>query len=103
MIGLVALVASVPGVVYGIRHALRQIGRFEGDPSRVVLGVILLVGSALPDSWADRVECRAGTTPQLVRPDGYVVWAGGPGLDTALHRWLGSREREPEPAVQGVS
>ena len=42
-----------------------------------------------PAGWADRVETRAGAEPQLVRPDGYVVWSGGPGLEDALHRWLG--------------
>ncbi|MFI5588833.1 FAD-dependent oxidoreductase [Amycolatopsis sp. NPDC051758] len=52
-------------------------------------GRAVLAGAALPDGWADRVETRAGAEPQLVRPDGYVVWSGGPGLEDALHTWLG--------------
>lgn len=54
-------------------------------------GRAVLVGAALPEGWADRVETRDGTHPLLVRPDGYVVWAGGPGLDAALDRWFGPR------------
>ena len=53
----------------------------------------VLLGAALPAGWADRVETRDGSGPQLVRPDGYVVWAGGPGLDEALQRWFGARVR----------
>lgn len=55
-------------------------------------GRAVLVGAPLPVGWADRVETRDGTEPQLVRPDGYVVWAGGPGLDAALRRWFGPNE-----------
>jgi 2-polyprenyl-6-methoxyphenol hydroxylase-like FAD-dependent oxidoreductase len=54
-------------------------------------GRAVLVGASLPGRWADRVETRDGTGPQLVRPDGYVAWAGGPGLDAALCRWFGPR------------
>jgi len=50
----------------------------------------VLVGAALPAHWAGRVETRAGDRPQLVRPDGYVVWTGGPGLEPALRRWFGA-------------
>jgi 2-polyprenyl-6-methoxyphenol hydroxylase-like FAD-dependent oxidoreductase len=56
-------------------------------------GRAVLVGAALPEGWADRVETREGSVPQLVRPDGYVVWSGGAGLDAALCRWFGSRSR----------
>jgi 2-polyprenyl-6-methoxyphenol hydroxylase-like FAD-dependent oxidoreductase len=52
-------------------------------------GRAVLVGAALPAGWADRVETRSGTELKLVRPDGYVVWSGGPGLEDALHQWLG--------------
>jgi len=48
----------------------------------------VLVGASLPVGWADRVETRDGPGRQLVRPDGYVAWAGGPGLDAALRRWF---------------
>ncbi|HEX3786573.1 MAG TPA: FAD-dependent oxidoreductase [Pseudonocardiaceae bacterium] len=52
-------------------------------------GRAVLVGASLPTGWGDRVEVRDGAGPRLVRPDGYVVWAGGPGLDAALRRWFG--------------
>jgi bifunctional hydroxylase/dehydrase len=39
--------------------------------------------------WADRIDLAAAANPVLVRPDGYVVWAGGDGLQDALHRWFG--------------
>jgi hypothetical protein len=52
-------------------------------------GRAVLIGTALPAGWDDRVETRSGAEPRLVRPDGYVVWSGGPGLAEALHRWLG--------------
>ena len=45
-------------------------------------------------NWADRVDVRSGEQPVLVRPDGYVCWAGAePGDDTgladALTHWFG--------------
>ncbi|GAA0640366.1 FAD-dependent monooxygenase [Kutzneria viridogrisea] len=45
------------------------------------------------DLWSDRVD-RAGqgadTEPMLIRPDGYVCWAGSADdLEPALGRWLG--------------
>jgi len=46
------------------------------------------------DLWSDRVD-RAGqgadTEPMLIRPDGYVCWAGDPDdLEAALGRWFGA-------------
>ncbi|MEV6620794.1 FAD-dependent monooxygenase [Amycolatopsis sp. NPDC051106] len=55
-------------------------------------GRAVLIGAALPAGWADRVETRPGAQPRLVRPDGYVVWSGGPGLEEALLRWFGTPE-----------
>jgi hypothetical protein len=59
-------------------------------PDVPVDGRAVLVGTSPPPGWADRVETRDGTEPLLVRPDGYVAWAGGPGLDAALRRWGGA-------------
>ncbi len=53
-------------------------------------GRAVLSGAEPPAGWADRVETREGPAPRLVRPDGYVVWSGGPGLEEALRRWFGS-------------
>ncbi|GGV04427.1 3-(3-hydroxyphenyl)propionate hydroxylase [Streptomyces albospinus] len=42
--------------------------------------------------WSDRVD-RVGqgadTEPMLIRPDGYVCWAGADDLEPALARWFG--------------
>ncbi|MFF8787620.1 FAD-dependent monooxygenase [Streptomyces sp. NPDC015125] len=42
--------------------------------------------------WSDRVD-RVGqgadTEPMLIRPDGYVCWAGADDLEPALDRWFG--------------
>ncbi|MGW2863252.1 FAD-dependent monooxygenase [Streptomyces sp. NPDC001205] len=44
------------------------------------------------DSWSDRVD-RAGqgadTEPMLIRPDGYVCWAGTDNPEPALAHWFG--------------
>ncbi|MEO3843675.1 FAD-dependent monooxygenase [Streptomyces sp. B22F1] len=75
-------------------------------------GLLLGLGGAPPagaDGWADRVDVVTaepeppqadgaagpldGTGALLVRPDGYVAWAGdrrGDGLAEALRRWFGT-------------
>jgi hypothetical protein len=53
------------------------------------------VGAAAA-GWRDRVDVVSATCPGqpalLVRPDGFVAWAGPPsaGLSDALTRWLGA-------------
>lgn len=46
----------------------------------------------IADPWSDRVD-RVGqgadTEPMLIRPDGYVCWAGADDLEPALDRWFG--------------
>ncbi|MFC3452095.1 aromatic-ring hydroxylase C-terminal domain-containing protein [Amycolatopsis speibonae] len=38
----------------------------------------------------DRAGQGAGNEPMLIRPDGYVCWAGDPDdLEPALSRWFG--------------
>lgn len=45
--------------------------------------------------WSDRVDRvdqvdqGAHTEPMLIRPDGYVCWAGAADLESALDRWFG--------------
>jgi hypothetical protein len=52
----------------------------------------------LPAAWSTRVRYVRAESPEapadavLLRPDGYVAWAGGDGLDTALRTWFGSPE-----------
>ncbi|MDN3353082.1 FAD-dependent oxidoreductase [Actinomadura sp. DC4] len=62
-------------------------------------GRAVLIGAPAPEGWTDRVEVRDGGDPRLVRPDGYVAWAGGPGLETALHRWFGPPSLNGHKAV----
>lgn len=42
-------------------------------------------------------EPRQAIAPLLVRPDGYVAWAGpaGPGIDKAIERWVGVPPKQP--------
>ncbi|WP_163506155.1 FAD-dependent monooxygenase [Fodinicola acaciae] len=53
----------------------------------------VLVNQPVPDQWRDRVDAAPGTydcPPMLVRPDGYVAWAGedSVGLQSALAYWF---------------
>ncbi|MEU0531286.1 FAD-dependent oxidoreductase [Amycolatopsis tolypomycina] len=80
-----AVAAELSGL--GVTYA-GVIGRAD-DPAGPD-GRAVLVGAAVPAGWTGRVEGREGAAPRLVRPDGYVVWDGGPGLDEALRRWVGA-------------
>ncbi|MGW1870591.1 FAD-dependent monooxygenase [Streptomyces mauvecolor] len=70
-------------------HELLRSGRgILLDPSDAFAGI------AAP--WSDRVD-RAGrgadTAPMLVRPDGYVCWAGPGDPEPALAHWFGEPRR----------
>ncbi len=55
----------------------------------------------VPDGWTDRVRrataAEATDTVRLVRPDGYIAWAGrtadAAGLSGALTKWSGAAHR----------
>jgi hypothetical protein len=53
---------------------------------------------AMAEGWADRVRVVTATCAQppapglLVRPDGYVAWAGGP-VGAAMATWFGPAHR----------
>jgi len=81
--------------VFSLLHAARPVLLSFGEP-----GAIDLTG------WSDRVRLvRAQPTAEtwelpvlgsvpapravLIRPDGYVAWAGGPDLASALTTWFG--------------
>ncbi|MFC9914440.1 FAD-dependent monooxygenase [Streptomyces sp. NPDC127197] len=57
---------------------------------------------------ADDGDVLAGATAVLVRPDGYVAWAGSPAdgdpkrLRAALERWFGPADRAPATARPAV-
>ncbi|WP_344492883.1 FAD-dependent oxidoreductase [Nonomuraea monospora] len=93
------------GVPYGPgEHPL--VGRFvpdlelEGggrvaDLMRQARPVLLDLGGGtdLDDDWIDVVHARCATPPAdalLIRPDGYVAWAGADGLAEAAGRWFGA-------------
>jgi 2-polyprenyl-6-methoxyphenol hydroxylase-like FAD-dependent oxidoreductase len=70
-------------------------GDFLPDPDLIPLfhkGKFLLVygnEKAIPSS--DHLVAVNGTTPMLIRPDGYVAWRSGDGpLDAALRTWIGT-------------
>ncbi|GAA3241139.1 FAD-dependent monooxygenase [Nonomuraea helvata] len=48
-------------------------------------------GAVLDDDWIDVVRARADDAPTdalLIRPDGYVAWAGADGLRQAAEEWF---------------
>ncbi|MEV4011475.1 FAD-dependent monooxygenase [Nonomuraea angiospora] len=60
----------------------------EGRPVLLDLGG----GATLEDDWIDVVRARADDPPAdalLIRPDGYVAWAGTEGLTEAAQEWFG--------------
>ncbi|GAA0409230.1 FAD-dependent monooxygenase [Streptomyces luteireticuli] len=66
-------------------------GRLPGLRLREGRGLYLGPGGGgAVRGWADRVEHEDAAEAVLVRPDGYVCWAGaGDGLEAALERWFG--------------
>jgi 2-polyprenyl-6-methoxyphenol hydroxylase-like FAD-dependent oxidoreductase len=70
------------------------VGQFVPTAVSMLDGRGVFVGAlGLPDGWADRVAVVSSSdeTAMLVRPDGYVAWAGtsDEGLVDALTEWFG--------------
>ena len=68
-------------------------------------GRAVLIGAECP-GWEDRVDATPKITSEamLVRPDGYVAWAGSPadsGLHLALERWFGQPRVSDNAGVTG--
>jgi 2-polyprenyl-6-methoxyphenol hydroxylase-like FAD-dependent oxidoreductase len=82
---LLAMELSGLGIRYGTHPDL---GGRAADVALPPDGQAVLVGASAP-GWSDRVAEVDGPGPRLVRPDGHVCWAGGAGLEDALHRWFG--------------
>jgi hypothetical protein len=76
---------SVAGLMHAARPVLLALGETEA--------------STIAKGWRDRVDIVRASIAQppasavLIRPDGYVAWAGGrpdDGLEAALHAWFGA-------------
>ena len=74
------------------------VGRFTPVPVDLADGRAVLIGAELPPGYEDRVRAMDGDTALLVRPDGYVAWAGSEGLTEALSAWFGA----PAEALAGT-
>jgi hypothetical protein len=88
----------------------RQVARglLEGEHGRRVAELLragrpvlldLGAGVALDDDWIDVVQARSDDPPAdalLIRPDGYVAWAGAPGIPEAVSAWF-RPDRLPAP------
>jgi len=81
--------ADGPVRVFECLHDARPVLLNFGAPRRFDTAVRVLDAS-YEGEWELPV-LGAVTAPEavLIRPDGYVVWAGGPGLPDALSRWFG--------------
>lgn len=90
----------LPDLVLGNGKRVAELMR-AARPALLNLGD---VDVSVADGWADRVDVVSTTADLearavLVRPDGYVAWAGddATGLSEALHRWFGT----PRQATSG--
>ncbi|MGR6923586.1 FAD-dependent oxidoreductase [[Actinomadura] parvosata] len=73
-------------------------GRRVADLMRAARPLLLDLGGGadLEDDWIDVVHTHCDTPPAdalLIRPDGYVAWAGTEGLAAAAERWFGAKVR----------
>jgi hypothetical protein len=69
-------------------------GKRVADLMRAARPVLLTRAGHTATGWTDRVDvvpttAGLGAEAVLVRPDGYVAWAGDTGLTEALHTWFG--------------
>ena len=66
------------------------VGRFTPVPVDLADGRPVLITDSPVAGYEDRLRIVPGERPLLVRPDGYVAWAGGDGLRDALAMWFGA-------------
>jgi Aromatic-ring hydroxylase, C-terminal/FAD binding domain len=81
--------ADGPRRVFELLHDAKPVLLNLGAPGRFDVAV-RVVDASYEGEWELPV-LGAVTAPEavLIRPDGYVAWAGGPGLPEALSRWFG--------------
>jgi len=100
-------VAAAAGLVTGVEGAIVRLtdpdgSTADGDEDTVALtsGCRLRMVHAVPV----RTDLFDGTSTVLLRPDGYVAWAGNgeADLDSALARWFGGRRCAPPTGTVGT-
>jgi 2-polyprenyl-6-methoxyphenol hydroxylase-like FAD-dependent oxidoreductase len=69
-------------------HSL--VGRFSPRELDLADGRTVLIGAEPPPGYEDRIRAVDGDEALLVRPDGYVAWAGSGSLTEALSTWFGA-------------
>jgi len=67
-----------------------RVGRWMPTPLDLRRGRFVLLATDFRNDWGDRLEVRRAEQPMLVRPDGYVAWAGDGDVRAAVARWLGT-------------
>ncbi|MFF3697145.1 FAD-dependent monooxygenase [Streptomyces sp. NPDC002221] len=86
------ILLDLPDAPSGLPHPSHP-----SDPSD--LSDLSDASAKIVDPWSDRVDRVArmrsgsGSEPMLIRPDGYVCWAGRDGLEAALGHWFGEPRR----------
>ncbi len=72
------------------------VGRWMPAPIDLRRGRFVLLlppGLEFDNEWPDELEVRPGVQPLLVRPDGFVAWAGDGDLRSNVAGWLGTPQR----------
>jgi hypothetical protein len=64
-------------------------GAWMPEPIDLSAGRFVLIAHAFDNRWGARLEVRPGDRPMLIRPDGFVAWAGEGDPTGAVAHWLG--------------
>ncbi|MFG1698479.1 hypothetical protein [Nonomuraea sp. NPDC049309] len=81
-------------------HGGRRVAELMREARPVLLD--LGGGAALDDDWVRVVRASCDDPPAdtlLIRPDGYVAWAGADGVEAAAEHWFGRAGTRAESVV----